>query len=79
MPLSEIEPGATIRFERLTEELELDGAALRYLDDAGFIPGATATAQTKAPDGTILIQVGSETAALALGRDLCRQLFVVEV
>jgi DtxR family Mn-dependent transcriptional regulator len=79
VPLSEIEPGATIRFERLTEELELDGAALRYLDDAGFIPGATATAQTKAPDGTILIQVGSETAALALGRDLCRQLFVVEV
>ena len=73
--LSDIDPGQTVRFERLTEEVEMDGAALRYLDDAGFIPGATGTVTTKAPDGTLIVSVGQQS--VALGVDLCKRLFVV--
>jgi DtxR family Mn-dependent transcriptional regulator len=73
--LSDIDPGQTVRFERLTEEVEMDGAALRYLDDAGFIPGATGTVTTKAPDGTLIVSVGEQS--VALGVDLCKRLFVV--
>jgi DtxR family transcriptional regulator, Mn-dependent transcriptional regulator len=75
--LSEVEPGETVRFERLTEEVELDGASLRYLDDAGFIPGTTATVLTKAPDGTMVLDLGDKT--LALGRELGDRLFAVSL
>jgi DtxR family transcriptional regulator, Mn-dependent transcriptional regulator len=77
VPLTEVEPGETVRFERLTEEVELDGASLRYLDDAGFIPGTTATVLTKAPDGTIVLDLGHKT--LALGRELGDRLFAVSL
>ena len=45
----------------------MDGAALRYLDDAGFIPGATGTVTTKAPDGTLIVSVGEQSVALGAG------------
>jgi DtxR family Mn-dependent transcriptional regulator len=73
--LAEAEPGQTVRFERLTEAVEQDGASLRYLDDAGFIPGATAVVTTRGPDGTLMLDVDGHM--LALGRDLCQRLFVV--
>jgi DtxR family Mn-dependent transcriptional regulator len=73
--LADVPSGATVRFERLTEEVELDGASLRYLDDAGFIPGTTATITTRGPDDTLVLDIGGRT--LALGRDLCQKLFVV--
>ena len=73
--LAEANPGQTVRFERLTEAVEQDGASLRYLDDAGFIPGTTATVTTCGPDGTLVLDVGGRI--LALGRDLCQRLFVV--
>jgi DtxR family Mn-dependent transcriptional regulator len=73
--LSEIDPGRTIRFERLTEEVELDGEALRYLSDSGFLPGTTATVTTRAPDGTLSLEVGDGT--VALGRQFSQRLFVV--
>jgi DtxR family transcriptional regulator, Mn-dependent transcriptional regulator len=73
--LAEAEPGQTVRFERLTEAVEQDGASLRYLDDAGFIPGATATVTTRGPDGTLMLDVDGRM--LALGHDLCQRLFVV--
>jgi DtxR family Mn-dependent transcriptional regulator len=72
--LAEVDLGETIRFERLTEEVEQDGPSLRYLDDAGFIPGTTATVKTRGPDGTLVVDLGGHT--LALGRDLCQRLFV---
>jgi Fe2+ transport system protein FeoA len=68
-------PGQTVRFERLTEAVEQDGASLRYLDDAGFIPGATATVTTRGPDGTLMLDVDGRM--LALGSDLSQRLFVV--
>jgi DtxR family transcriptional regulator, Mn-dependent transcriptional regulator len=72
--LAGIEPGQKVRFERLGEEVELDGTTLRYLDDAGFIPGANATVTNKGPDGTLLLDAGGTT--LVLGADLCQRLFV---
>jgi DtxR family transcriptional regulator, iron-dependent repressor len=73
--LAEVAPGDRVRFERLTEEVEQDGATLRYLSDAEFIPGVTATVALRGPDGTLLLDLGGRT--LALGSDLCRKLFVV--
>jgi len=75
VPLAEIEPVQKVRFERLGEEVELDGMTLRYLDDAGFIPGAAATVTNKGPDGTLLLDAGGTT--LVLGADLCQRLYVV--
>ena len=74
MPLAEIEPGQRVRFERLGEEIELDGTTLRYLDEAGFIPGAAATVTNKGPDGTLLLDADGTT--VVLGADLCRRLYV---
>jgi Fe2+ transport system protein FeoA len=73
--LADIEPGQHVRFERLGEEVELDGTTLRYLDEAGFIPGADATVTNKGPDGTLLLDAGGTT--LVLGADLCQRLYVV--
>jgi len=73
--LADIGPGQRVRFERLGEEVELDGTTLRYLDDAGFIPGATAIVTDKGPDGTLLVD--AEGTTLVLDTDLCRRLFVV--
>lgn len=73
--LAEATPGQIVRFERLTEAVEQDSASLRYLDDAGFIPGATATVTTRSPDGTLMLDVDGRM--LALSHDLCQRLFVV--
>jgi DtxR family Mn-dependent transcriptional regulator len=73
--LADLEPGQTVRFERLGEQVELDGATLRYLDDSGFIPGARATVTNKGPDGTLLLDADGTT--LVLGADLCQRLYVV--
>lgn len=73
--LSEFGPGETVRFERLTEEVEFDRPALQYLDDAGFIPGATATVTAKSPDGALVLEVREKT--VVLGKDLCQRLFAV--
>lgn len=73
--LSEFGPGETVRFERLTEDVELDRSALEYLDDAGFVPGTTATVTGKSPDGALVLEVRDRT--VVLGRDLCQRLFAV--
>ena len=73
--LAEVENGQRVRFERMTEEIEQDGASLRYLNDVGFIPGTSATVTTKAPDGTCILDVEGET--VALGREFAQRLFVV--
>jgi DtxR family Mn-dependent transcriptional regulator len=75
VPLADVDAGQRVHFERLTEAVELDLASLRYLDDAGFIPGSDATVQTKAPDGTLVLEL--EGGTIALGSDICHHLFVV--
>jgi DtxR family transcriptional regulator, Mn-dependent transcriptional regulator len=67
----------TVRLERISEELELDMDALVYLDTHGFVPGASATVTSRAPDGTLVLRVGDET--VAFGPDLSRRLYVATV
>ena len=75
--LAEVAPGGTVRLERITEEVELDMAALKYLDDHGFIPGRSARVRERSPDGTISLDLDGQT--IALGAAICRQMFVAAV
>jgi DtxR family transcriptional regulator, Mn-dependent transcriptional regulator len=75
--LSSVKDGARVRLERVTEQVETDPAAMSYLSDAGFIPGADAQVSAKAPDGTLTIRLGEHT--IALGSVLAQKLFVSAV
>jgi DtxR family transcriptional regulator, Mn-dependent transcriptional regulator len=66
--------GDHIRLERVTEQIEIDQDSLTYLSDHGFIPGAEATVSSRAPDGTLVLDLGSNT--IVLGPTLAEQLFV---
>ncbi len=76
-PLSDVEPGTAVRLTRISEDVEIDMASLRYLDQHGFVPGATGVVSSRAPDGTLVVGVGDET--VAFGPDLSRRLFVALV
>lgn len=73
--LTEAPLRARVRFERLTEEVEMDQDALEYLDESGFIPGVTARVARRGPDGTVVLDVGEHT--IALGSALSAKLYVV--
>ncbi|HTZ09044.1 MAG TPA: metal-dependent transcriptional regulator [Acidimicrobiales bacterium] len=75
--LAEMEPGARVRVERITEEIELDMGSLAYLDEHGLIPGRSAVITGRAPDGTLTLEVGG--AEVALAPALCQQMFVAAV
>ena len=72
--LTESAPGDTIRLERVTEMVEIDMDSLTYLADHNFTPGAGATVRSKAPDGTLTLELDEGT--IALGPALAAQLFV---
>ncbi|MGH8980353.1 MAG: metal-dependent transcriptional regulator [Acidimicrobiales bacterium] len=72
--LGDVEVGDRLHLERISEELELDTDALRYLDSHRFVPGADATVAARGPDGTLLLDVAGST--VAFGTDLARRLFV---
>lgn len=76
-PLADIEAGTTVRLERISEDVEIDMGSLLYLDEHGFTPGATAVVSSRAPDGTLLLDVGGST--VAFGSDISRRLFVAAV
>ena len=73
--LSESAPGDTVRLERVTEMVEIDIDSLTYLSDHHFTPGADATVRSKAPDGTMTLELADGT--IALGPSLAAQLYVV--
>ncbi len=73
-PLADAEPGDHVCLVRISEEVELDTAALAYLDDHHFIPGASATVVARAPDGTLMLD--AEGASVAIGAHLSRRLYV---
>ena len=75
--LSSVKGGARIRLERVTEQVETDSAAMSYLSEAGFIPGADARVSAKGPDGTLTLVLGEHT--IALGAGLAEKLFVSAV
>jgi DtxR family Mn-dependent transcriptional regulator len=72
--LSETRRGDHVRLERVTEQLEIDLDSLAYLSAHGFIPGTEATVSSRAPDGTLILDLGARS--IALGPGLAQQLFV---
>jgi DtxR family Mn-dependent transcriptional regulator len=76
-PLAAASPGDQIRLERVTEQVEIDQESCRYLSAHGFIPGVSARVHTRAPDGTLILDLGDRT--IALGPAICQQLFVAAV
>ena len=72
--IAETEPGEHVRLERVTEQVEVDLDALIYLDDHGFIPGAAAEVRSRAPDGTVTLDL--DEGSIALGPALASQLYV---
>ncbi|MGH9299741.1 MAG: metal-dependent transcriptional regulator [Acidimicrobiales bacterium] len=73
-PLADSKPGEVVRLARITEQVEVDLDALSYLSDHGFVPGTDATIRSKAPDGTLTLEV--DGASVAFGPAICRQLYV---
>lgn len=76
-PLADAEKGDRVRLERVTEQVEVDLEALVYLDTHGFIPGAEATVKSKAPDGTLNLDLKEGT--MAMGPALGRLLYVEHI
>jgi DtxR family Mn-dependent transcriptional regulator len=75
--VAELEPGDQVRLERVTEQVEVDLDALIYLDEHGFIPGADAEVRSRAPDGTITLDLKKgDKDSIALGPALAAQLYV---
>lgn len=72
--LAEVEPGRTVRLERITEEVELDMASLEYLDSHGAIPGREALVRGRAADGTTTLEIDGHPVDVAPA--ICQQLFV---
>jgi DtxR family Mn-dependent transcriptional regulator len=72
--LAERALGDHVRLERVTELVELDQESLAYLSAHGFVPGTEATVTSRAPDGTMILDLGDGT--IALGPGLAAQLFV---
>jgi DtxR family Mn-dependent transcriptional regulator len=73
-PLSDAQPGEKIRLERISEAVELDMTSLTYLDEHGFIPGTSAVVSSRAPDGTLVIEIDGTT--VAFGAELASRLYV---
>ena len=72
--LSESNRGDHVRLERVTEQMEIDLDSLAYLSAHGFVPGTEATVASRAPDGTLILDLGPRS--IALGPSLAQQLFV---
>ncbi|MDQ1404302.1 MAG: DtxR family transcriptional regulator, Mn-dependent transcriptional regulator [Actinomycetota bacterium] len=67
-------PGDEVRLERVTEQVEIDLDSLTYLSEHNFVPGAEATVRSKAPDGTLTLDLAE--GSIALGPAIARQLYV---
>jgi len=72
--LTEVAPGDHVTLARVTEQVELDTASLTYLSEHSFTPGAEAHVRSKAPDGTLTLEL--DGGSIALGPSLASQLFV---
>jgi DtxR family Mn-dependent transcriptional regulator len=74
--LADAQPGDRVRLERITEQVEIDTASLTYLGENGFVPGAEAEVQSRAPDGTLTVELAD--VAIALSPALASQIYVSE-
>jgi DtxR family Mn-dependent transcriptional regulator len=70
--LSTLEPGASARVERVSDE---NGDRLRYLAELGIVPGTTVRVIAREPfEGPIALRVGDTTRTI--GRELASQILV---
>jgi DtxR family Mn-dependent transcriptional regulator len=74
-PLSALGVGAGGRLTRLLEDVELDGAVLKYLEDHDLTPGHDVVLTDVAPDGTRTLDV--EGRQVALGQRLADNLWIL--
>ena len=74
--LADAQPGDRVRLERITEQVEIDTESLTYLGENGFIPGAEAEVRSRAPDGTLTVELAD--VAIALSPALASQMYVTE-
>ena len=74
VPLSDVGLGGRVVLRRVIEQVELDQPSLTYLAAARFLPGTGATVRSRAPDGTLTLDVEGEL--LALGPALAGSLYV---
>lgn len=79
LPLNEIAAGTPITLARITELVEFDRDALVYLSDHGVVPGRKGRIRSRAPDGTLTLELDESDAAtpytVAIGPALSGQLF----
>jgi DtxR family Mn-dependent transcriptional regulator len=76
--MAETVPGDHVRLARITEQVEDDTEALVYLADHGLLPGRGAHVRSRAPDGTLTLEVEGEgpPTTVAIGPAMCHQLYV---
>ena len=77
--LTEVAEGTLVTLSRITELIEVDRDALVYLNDHGLVPGRRARIRSRAPDGTLTLELdeaGATPRTVAIGPALGRQLFV---
>src|ERR1700733_2859692 len=55
--LADSRRGDHVRLERVTEQVEIDLDSLAYLSAHGFVPGTEATVSSRAPDGTLILDM----------------------
>ena len=72
--LADVDLGENVTLARVTEQVEIDTASLAYLSEHNFTPGAGAHVRSKAPDGTLTLDL--DGGSIALGPALAAQLFV---
>jgi len=72
--LKDVRPGATVTLRRLTEDLELELAVMRFLEESGLMPGAEIAVEGVGPDGSMSLSVAGRSAAL--GAELADNLWV---
>jgi len=78
-PLTEIAEGTPVTLSRISELVEVDRDALVYLSDHGLVPGRRARIRSRAPDGTLTLELDEEGTlgrTAAIGPALGCQLFV---
>ena len=77
--LTEVAEGTLVTLSRITELIEVDRDALVYLSNHGLVPGRRARIRSRAPDGTLTLELdeaGATPRTVAIGPALGRQLFV---
>ncbi|MGH2708058.1 MAG: metal-dependent transcriptional regulator [Actinomycetota bacterium] len=72
--LNELSEGERGILALLTEDVELVTGVLKYFEDKSLVPGADILVVSVGPDGTLMLEIGDQTASL--GPELADNLWV---